>query len=174
LTQSGLKWNNIIGECTLFHPGGNKRYVLFIGNYSNSIDAKGRCMVPAKFRNGIGEKCLLVKGFDECLYMYSEEGYYRYLDTHINNRPEEDIDARNLQFFFYSNSRELELDGQGRINLPQDYIDYAEIIKDIVNIGFGDRIEIWSREKYDAKVNSTDMNPKKLIGEMLKYVPKQS
>jgi MraZ protein len=104
--------------------------------------------------------------------MYTEDGYNRYADTHINNRPEEDEDARNLQFFFYSNSREVELDGQGRINLPQDYIDYAGVKKEMVNIGFGDRIEIWSKERYEAKASSSQMEPKKLISEMLKYVPK--
>jgi MraZ protein len=148
--------------------------MLFIGNYPNSIDAKGRCMVPAKFRHGVGERCFLVKGFDQCLYMYTEEGYKRYADTHINNRPLEDAEASDLQFFFYSNSREVELDGQGRINLPQDFIDHAAIKKEMVNIGFGDRIEIWSKERYEAKVSSTLKDPKKLLGSMLKYVPKET
>jgi MraZ protein len=129
-------------------------------------------MVPAKFRHGVGERCVIVKGFDECIYLYTEESYNKYLETHINNRPAEDDDARDLQFFFYSNSREIELDTQGRINLPQEYIDYAGIKKEMVNVGFGDRIEIWSKERHEAKLNSEQMDPKKLFGKMLKYVPK--
>ena len=63
---------------------------MFVGNYTNSIDAKGRCMVPVKFRHELGDRCMLVKGFDDCLYLFSIEGWEKYTEEHIENRPDED------------------------------------------------------------------------------------
>jgi MraZ protein len=145
---------------------------VFRGNYSNSIDGKGRCIIPARFRLELKGRCILVKGFDDCIYMFSEEGYQQYADEHIENRPDEDDAARDLKFFFYSATWECDIDKQGRITLPQNFLEYADIQREMVNIGFGSRIEVWAKEKYANRISSAAMDPKKLIGRMEKYVPK--
>jgi len=129
-------------------------------------------MIPARFRREFQDKCMLVKGFDECLYLLTEEGFDAYVEKHIDNRPQEDKRAYDLQFFFFSNSKELDIDSQGRISLPKEFIEFAGIKKEMVNVGFRNRIEIWSKERYDKKSGSDELDPKKLLGNMMDYVPK--
>jgi MraZ protein len=143
---------------------------MFVGNYSNSADVKGRAMIPVKFRHRLGERCMLVKGFDACLYLYTEENWHAYKAAHIDNRPDEDPQVRNLKLFFYGNSRECEIDRQGRIIIPPDYMAHAGVEKEMVNIGFGDHIEIWGKEQYEALMASAEMNPKELFSGMQKYI----
>jgi MraZ protein len=112
---------------------------------------------------------MLVKGFDACLYLYPEDGWKDFAAKHIDSRPMEAEDASDLQFFFYSNSQVLEPDTQGRIILPQSFIDYAGIRKEMVNIGFGDHVQIWSREGYEARMDRVQQNPRGLLRGMLKY-----
>jgi MraZ protein len=136
---------------------------MFRGSYSNSIDAKGRCIIPAKFRHELGDRCVLVKGFDECLYLYTDQEWQDYMNTYLVNFSDEDEAAHDLKLFFYGNSIECEIDRQGRINLPQDYINYAGIEKEMVNVGFRDKVEVWGKEKYEAKMSSEEMKPRNLL-----------
>ncbi|MDR0357729.1 MAG: division/cell wall cluster transcriptional repressor MraZ [Clostridiales Family XIII bacterium] len=136
---------------------------MFRGNYPNSIDIKGRCVVPAKFRHELGDRCVLAKGLDECLYLYTDEEWQKFMNTYLANFSDEDETAHDLKFFFYANSAECDIDRQGRIKLPQDYIDYADIRKEMVNVGFVNKIEIWSKERYDDKMGSEEMKPRNLL-----------
>ena len=101
---------------------------MLIGQYQHNIDAKNRVIVPAKFREDLGERFYVTKGLDGCLFVLSEEGWKR------------------LQRFFFSGAAEVEPDKQGRILIPQPLRDYASIEKDVTFIGTGDRAEIWSTE----------------------------
>jgi MraZ protein len=107
-----------------------------------------------------------MKGLDKSLYLYTIEEWTKYFYTHVQNMPDEDETAHNLKMFLYSNSTECDIDRQGRINLPQDYVDYANIHKEMVNVGFGNKIEIWSKEEYDSKMGSKEMNPRALLSKM--------
>jgi MraZ protein len=105
---------------------------MFLGSYKLSIDAKRRFIVPAKFRTELGLECVLFKGFEDCLYMYPGEAWKKFLAEHVENRPDEDKDAMDLKFLVYNNSCELKVDSQGRVNVPDDYLEFAEITKDMV------------------------------------------
>jgi MraZ protein len=107
---------------------------------------------------------MLMKGLDRCLYLYTEEEWRKYVNTYVENKSDENETAHDLKLFFYGNSSECDIDRQGRINLPRDYVEYADIQKEMVNVGFGSRIEIWSKEIYDSKMSSEEMNPRKLLG----------
>ena len=98
---------------------------MLIGQYQHNIDAKNRVIVPAKFREDLGERFYVTKGLDGCLFVLSEEGWKR---------------------LFFSGAAEVEPDKQGRILIPQPLRDYASIEKDVTFIGTGDRAEIWSTE----------------------------
>ncbi|MDR1028767.1 MAG: division/cell wall cluster transcriptional repressor MraZ [Clostridiales Family XIII bacterium] len=143
---------------------------MFFGTFQNSIDDKGRCMIPSKFRNELGETCMLVMGADKCLYIYTVEAYKRFLDEHLLNRPFEDKSARKLKRFYAANSRDCDIDKQGRINLPQKFINFAGIVKETVTLGNIEHVEIWSKERYESEMDSESIDPDALFADMLKYV----
>ena len=114
---------------------------MLIGQYQHNIDAKNRVIVPAKFREDLGERFYVTKGLDGCLFVLSEEGWKRLQDKIVAMPMSK---ARQLQRFFFSGAAEVEPDKQGRILIPQPLRDYASIEKDVTFIGTGARAEIWS------------------------------
>ena len=123
---------------------------MLIGEYAHTIDTKGRVIVPAKFRSELGERFVLTKGFDGCLYGYSLDEW-KNIEEKIKTLPLiTGKDARNFTRFFFSSAIECELDSQGRILISQGLRTYAELEKEIVIIGVSSRIEVWSKSKWDA------------------------
>ena len=123
---------------------------MLIGEYAHTIDTKGRVIVPAKFRTELGERFILTKGFDGCLYGYSLEEW-KNIEEKIKTLPLiTGKDARNFTRFFFSSAIECEIDTQGRILVSQGLRAYAELEKDLVIIGVSSRIEIWAKAKWDA------------------------
>jgi MraZ protein len=142
---------------------------MFSGGYNNSIDSKGRAIVPAKFRQALGSDCKLVRGIDNCLFLFPVEQWRAYKAAHIDSRPEEDPKARRLKRLFNYNSIDIVVDTQGRINIPQDYRDTAGIVKEMVNIGNSDRIEIWSKERFEEEMNPSEESLGDLLSSMQPY-----
>ncbi len=123
---------------------------MLIGEYSHTIDAKSRMIIPAKFRSELGERFVVTKGFDGCLYGYSIDEW-KEIEEKIKTLPLiTSKDARNFTRFFFSSAIECELDAQGRILITNNLREHASLIKDVVVIGVSTRIEIWSKEKWEA------------------------
>ena len=118
---------------------------MLIGQYQHNIDVKSRVIVPAKFREDLGERFYVTKGLDGCLFVLSQDGW-KNLQEKIVGMPISK--ARQLQRFFFSGAAEVEPDKQGRVLIPQPLKDYANIEKDVTFIGTGDRAEIWSTERW--------------------------
>ena len=118
---------------------------MFTGTYQNSIDSKNRMIIPSRYRDQLGGHCMLTRGFDKCLYIYSLEDYKVLVDK-IRKLPQSDRDVRKFIREFFSNTEECHLDSQGRILIPQHLRDYAGISKNLVTKGAMDKIEIWSTE----------------------------
>jgi MraZ protein len=118
---------------------------MFLGTYQNTIDNKNRMIVPAKFRDQLGGKCMLTKGFDECLYIYTMQDFEE-MAAKLAGLPQSDADFREFIRDFFGNSVLCELDSQGRILIPQNLRDYAHITKDLVTTGAMNKVEIWSAE----------------------------
>jgi MraZ protein len=127
---------------------------MFIGEYQHALDAKNRMIVPSKFREGLGNVFVMTKGLDGCLYSYPMEEWKR-LEEKLKTLPLTSKDARAFVRFFFSGAAEIEIDKQGRALIPQNLIEYASVVKDIVSIGVSTRIEIWSKEKW---VNYNEQN----------------
>lgn len=122
---------------------------MLIGEYSHTIDAKGRLIVPVKFRTELGERFIVTKGFDGCLYGYSLEEWAA-IEEKVKALPlVTGKDARNFTRFFFSSAIECELDSQGRILISQGLREFASLEKEVVVIGVSSRIEIWSKAKWD-------------------------
>ena len=125
---------------------------MFIGEYSHSLDSKNRMIVPAKLREELGERFVVTKGLDGCLYVYPISEW-KVLEEKLKKLPLTNKDARAFVRFFFSGACEVELDKQFRGLIPQNLKEYAKIEKDIVSIGVLSRVEIWSREMWEEYNN---------------------
>jgi MraZ protein len=121
---------------------------MFMGEYLHSIDNKGRLIFPARFRDGLGEKCIATKGLDNCLFVYTREEW-AILENKLKQLPLAKPEARAFVRFFFAGAAELECDKQGRVLLPTNLREYARLDKDVVVIGVSNRIEIWGKEAWD-------------------------
>ncbi len=130
---------------------------MFIGEYHHTIDEKGRIIIPAKFREELGEEFVVTRGIENCLFVYSNANWNEICQK-LNSLPFTKKDARNFNRFFMSGATGVELDKQGRINISTPLIQYAHLEKECVVIGTGDRLEIWSQTDWDAFFRSTQDN----------------
>jgi len=115
-----------------------------MGEYLHTIDGKGRLIVPARFREALGETFIATKGLDHCLFVYPTDEW-KILEEKLRALPFTQPDARAFVRFFFSGATECELDKQGRILLPANLREYAQLDKDVVLVGVSSRVEIWSQ-----------------------------
>ena len=141
---------------------------MFMGTYYNSIDAKNRLIVPSKHRDQLAGKCVLTKGLDTCLYIYSMNEWDK-LTEKIAELPESDPKVREYIRDHYANAVECEFDKQGRIVIPQPLIDFAKITKELVTMGAMKKIEIWSREVWETPDNEGSMQTEDYSEALAKY-----
>jgi len=124
---------------------------MFYGEYIHSIDRKGRLILPSKFREvakaNFIEKFFVTRGLDKCLFMFTEEEW-RSQEAKFKSISFTKIQARTFNRLYFSGAVEVLPDRQGRILLPQYLKDFAEIKKDVVIVGVSNRIEIWSKDKW--------------------------
>lgn len=145
---------------------------MFVGKFNNSIDSKSRMIVPAKFREELGGKCIIAKSLDKCLTIYPEEQWEKFVKEKLSILPMGNEGARKLRRHFYSSAAECDVDKQGRLTIPQELKEYANIDKDLVTIGSDMTIEVWSRESwYDELDPDTGelMNASDLAESMEQY-----
>lgn len=135
----------------------------FISEYNHTIDKKGRLIVPVKFREGLGESFVVTRGIDACLFVYSSEEWQKVVDKltefRITNKK-----AREFTRFLLGGATEVEVDSMGRILIPAYLRDYGKMLKDIVLVGMGNHIEIWSKENYEGVMSETDIE--EIAGEL--------
>ena len=128
---------------------------MFIGEYSHSIDAKGRLILPSRFREDIGEKCIVAKGYDGCLNIYTNDEWQSFVDGLTKLSPH-NPDARRVLRMFASGATACEPDKQGRILLPAHLREYAKNEKEVMVIGAITRVEIWDGEAWEKYNNDED------------------
>ena len=122
---------------------------MFIGEYNHSVDTKGRMNVPAKFREDLGERFYITKGLDNCLFMFPESEW-RVFEEKLKSLPLTNRNARAFVRLFFAGATECTLDKQGRVNIPQPLRDHGHIEKDVIVIGVGTRVELWSETNWTA------------------------
>jgi MraZ protein len=130
---------------------------MFLGEYQHSVDAKGRLIIPAKFRDGLGERFIATRGLENCLFVFPTTEFEALADK-LRQLPMASGAAREFTRLLFSGASECELDPQGRILLPANLRTYAAIEKDVVLVGVSSRVEIWSAsrwEEYCAKAESS-------------------
>ena len=129
---------------------------MFIGEYQHSLDSKNRIIVPSKLREGLGDKFIISKGLDGCLYAYPIDEWQKF-EEKLKNLPLTNRDARAFVRFFVAGATEVETDKQGRGLIPANLREYAGIEKEIVTIGALNKVEIWSKEKW-REYNESDID----------------
>ncbi|MGG4490624.1 division/cell wall cluster transcriptional repressor MraZ [Metabacillus idriensis] len=128
---------------------------MFMGEYHHTIDAKGRMIVPAKFREELGETFVITRGLDQCLFGYPMSEW-KLIEDKLKALPLTKKDARAFTRFFFSGAVECELDKQGRINLAAPLLHYAKLEKECVVIGVSNRIELWDKAIWDTYVTEQE------------------
>jgi len=130
---------------------------MFMGEYNHTIDAKGRLIIPSKFREILGDAFVVTKGLDGCLFVYDNEEWKRF-EEKLRSLPITNKEARQFVRFFLAGATEAEVDKQGRILIPNVLREFAELTKDVVLVGVGSRIEIWGRERFEDAAAFDDMD----------------
>ncbi len=130
---------------------------MFMGEYNHTIDAKGRLIIPSKFREILGDAFVVTKGLDGCLFVYDNEEWKRF-EEKLRALPITNKEARQFVRFFLAGATEAEVDKQGRILIPNVLREFAGLTKDVVLVGVGSRIEIWSRERFEDTASFEDMD----------------
>lgn len=133
---------------------------MLIGKYTNALDQKGRVFVPAAFRGDLENRFVLTRGSEEkSLYIYPMDEWKKFVEK-LQQLPTSKKDSRMIIRHFCANATNCDMDSQGRILIPLELREKAELKRDVVFIGMVNRIEIWSAEN----VKETEAED---IGELL-------
>lgn len=132
---------------------------MLIGEYEHSLDVKGRLIMPAKLREDMGEKFIITKGLDGCLFGFSQTEWSNF-EEKLKTLPLTNKNARDFVRFFLSGAIECEIDKQGRFLIPNNLREAANLDKETVIIGVGTRLEIWDKaiwEKCDDEISADEI-----------------
>ena len=138
---------------------------MFYGEYSHTLDAKGRLILPAKFREELGENFFLSRGLDGCLSIYTEAGFNE-LNEKLATLPLTDKNSRFFTRYLMSGSEKCTPDKQGRISIPAKLRTELGLEKDVTVIGMGKRIEIWDARKHEDNINDLNENIDEVLERM--------
>lgn len=135
---------------------------MLIGSYEHTFDAKGRVFIPAKWRDSIGDVMVVTLGLldskrDHCLFGMSAQEWDAFSDK-LAKLPITDLGGQAVRRSLYASAAACEVDKQGRILIPTSLREQAGLIKDVMLIGVGDRVEIWDPEAFGAYTAMTDQS----------------
>jgi MraZ protein len=129
---------------------GTGTITVFLGRYSHNVDTKGRLAIPARFRDALGTEIVITRGIDRCLSLYPMEAWGP-LAEKVSSLSISDPDARTFRRMVFAEASYLDVDRQGRILLPADLREYAEIDREAMVVGVHSYIEIWSPERWNTQ-----------------------
>jgi len=129
---------------------------MFRGEFSHNLDAKWRLILPQKFRDGLGDRFIITRGLDDCLFVYGLADWERF-ELKVRDMPVTDVKLRQFVRFFFGGAFETEADAQGRTIIPAHLREHASLVRDVVSIGVPGRVEIWGKENW-TKYNQSNRN----------------
>lgn len=139
-----------------------------MGEFQHTIDTKGRLTMPARFRELLGEKFIVTRGLDGCLFGYPMDQWEK-LEAKLSEMPLAKKDARTFVRFFYSAATECEIDKQGRINIPNSLRTHGALQKNCVVIGVSNRIEIWDESRWNEFSNTSEESFDEIAENMIDF-----
>lgn len=139
-----------------------------MGEYKHNLDTKGRIIVPSKFRELLDEQFVITRGLDRCLFAYTQDEWNR-IEEKLKQLPLTKKDARKFTRLFFSGATNVEIDKQGRINIPQNLRDYAKLSKDCTVIGVSSRIEIWDSSSWEDFYTESEENFEDIAEDLIDF-----
>ena len=130
---------------------------MYMGEYYHNIDEKNRLIIPSKFRNDLGEKFVITRGLEKCLFVYSLVEWENIVNR-LRTLPFTKKDSRDFTRFFLSGATECVLDKSGRVCITSPLVHYAGLQHECVIIGANDRLEIWNKEKWENFFTENEEN----------------
>lgn len=128
---------------------------MFLGEYSHSLDEKGRIVMPSKFRVGLAGGLVITKGQERCLYVFGLDTWAQE-SARVQRLPRTDRRARNFSRSFFASASDQTLDRSGRCQIPEPLRIYAGLDKDVTVVGVSDRIEIWDTASWHSVAAEAD------------------
>ena len=122
---------------------------MFLGEYQHSLDAKGRLVLPRKFRIGLEAGCVITKGQEHCLYVFPMDRWQHEVSK-VSRLPRTDRRARNFARSFFAAASDQILDKQGRIQVPDSLRRFASLEKDVTVVGVAERVEVWAKQVWEG------------------------
>lgn len=141
---------------------------MIIGSYIGNLGDKRRTAIPKRFLTELGEKPILAKWYEDCLILVSGETWERILDRLTGGKKVLGLGVRDIERFILGSAYEMEIDGQGRVIVPELLTEYAGLKKELVFVGLTDRVEIWAKENWDKKSGELARTTKEYIEELAK------
>jgi MraZ protein len=121
---------------------------MLIGEYEHSLDVEGRLILPSKFRVDLGEKFIITKGLDGCLFVFSMDEWKKF-EEKLRTLPISSRDARAFSRFFFAGAMDCDIDKQGRFLISTNLREFAGLTKECVIVGMDSRVEIWSKDRWE-------------------------
>lgn len=128
---------------------------MFMGEYQHNLDAKGRLIIPAKFRSELGMNMIVTQGLDGCLSIYTKEAWDK-IYAQLQLLPTTKKEARAFVRILISKASEVEIDNQGRILIPAGLLKQAHIEKECTIVGAGEKVEIWASDAWANYLNESE------------------
>ena len=128
---------------------------MLMGEFHHNIDEKSRLIIPSKFRSELGERFIITKGLDKCLFVYSEVEWNKIMQK-VSSLQFTKKNVRAFERAFIGGASTIEFDKQGRINITSPLVHYADITKECVIIGVNERLEIWSLENFNKYMKENE------------------
>lgn len=141
MKQSGRKWGAL--------------WFMLMGEYHHNIDEKSRLIIPSKFRSELGDKIIITKGLDKCLFIYSLEEWNKIMQK-VSKLQFTKKNVRAFERAFIGGASTIEFDKQGRINITSPLVHYANITKECVIIGVNERLEIWDASEFEKYMKENE------------------
>lgn len=138
---------------------------MLTGEFNHSIDSKGRLIIPSKLRESLGERFVITKGMDGCLFLYPENEWEAF-EEKLRTLPLTNKKARDFKRFFLGSAVEGEIDKQGRVLISASLRTYANLEKEVVLTGVLDKVEIWSKDAWDAHTADVEENIEDIANDM--------
>lgn len=128
---------------------------MFIGEYQHSLDSKGRLAIPYKFRALLKKGCIIAKGLDGCLFLYTKTDWQS-MATELAKRTFNRSNNRAISRHFLASATDLRFDSQGRVTLPDYLRSFAHLKKNVIIAGLYDRLEIWDETIWNKYKQTTE------------------
>ncbi|MDO8514833.1 MAG: division/cell wall cluster transcriptional repressor MraZ [bacterium] len=141
---------------------------MFIGEYEHNLDEKNRISLPKAFRSAFGKRFVMTRGLDNCLFAYPRASWEK-VAARLQELSFAQADTRGFNRFMLSGATEVEVDGAGRILIPEHQRSFAGLRKRVVFAGVSDRIEVWDAERwtsYKAKIEKDAERMAEKLGEI--------